>query len=205
MSLMRLLTSGKTLVDLKSPTSRYHMPGKNILPKFGSVKNPFATQSPAQSALAPKTPIATAPEPNVATPALMALKETQKLPIAPQKLKETKRLPFVASRNGVQKQTSSPAVIKKILHTLGVAFQKLNVLAWRTSRESPVKSAIPRFDKSGVQGELSLDNIKVVRNDLSEADVEIVPAKAATMQTNFNPALQSQPKTGMAVTESCLT
>lgn len=30
-----------------------------------------------------------------------------------------------------------------------------------------------------VQGELSLDGVKVVRNDLSDADLEIVPAKPA--------------------------
>ena len=43
MSLMQLLTNGKTLVDLKNSTSRYHMPGKNFLPKFGSAKNPFTS------------------------------------------------------------------------------------------------------------------------------------------------------------------
>jgi hypothetical protein len=32
--------------------------------------------------------------------------------------------------------------------------------------------------KGPVQGELSLDNIKVMRNDLSETDLEAVPMKA---------------------------
>jgi hypothetical protein len=45
-------------------------------------------------------------------------------------------------------------------------------------RSKAVKPAIPRFTKPPVQGELSLDKIKVVRNDLSDADLEVVPAKA---------------------------
>jgi len=39
------------------------------------------------------------------------------------------------------------------------------------------KPAIPRFPKLPVQGELSLDRVKVVRNDLSDADLEVVPAR----------------------------
>ncbi len=35
--------------------------------------------------------------------------------------------------------------------------------------------AIPRFGRSGVQGELSLDKVKVVRGDLAHADLEVVP------------------------------
>jgi hypothetical protein len=54
--------------------------------------------------------------------------------------------------------------------------QKLNPLDW-WNRPSNAKPAIPRFNKAPVQGELSLDNIKVVRNDLSDTDVEVVPAR----------------------------
>lgn len=57
--------------------------------------------------------------------------------------------------------------------------KKLNPLVWWDNRKpAPSRTAIPRFEKAPVQGELSLDNIKVVRNDLSDADVEIVPMKA---------------------------
>lgn len=38
----------------------------------------------------------------------------------------------------------------------------------------------PRSTRSWVQGELALGSIKVVRNDLSEADVELVPVKAGS-------------------------
>jgi hypothetical protein len=39
------------------------------------------------------------------------------------------------------------------------------------------KPAIPAFPEPAVQGELSLDRVKVMRNDLSDADLEVVPAK----------------------------
>jgi hypothetical protein len=176
------------------------MPGKNILPKFGTVKNPFATPAknqPAQVAaeITPKN------EPRETTNELVQMKETKRLPLLPEKMKETKRLPFVAARNGVQKQDVQPTIWKKILGGASVVIGKLNQLAWRSDRNPPVKSGIPRFDKPVVQGELSLDNIKVVRNDLSDADMEIVPAKTFTGQTNFKPALQSQVKSGLAVSQ----
>ncbi len=35
--------------------------------------------------------------------------------------------------------------------------------------------AIPRFGRTGEQGELSLDNVKVLRGDLTHADLEVIP------------------------------
>ena len=46
-------------------------------------------------------------------------------------------------------------------------------------RVKAAKPAIPRFTKPPVQGELSLDKIKVVRNDLSDADLEVVAGQSA--------------------------
>jgi hypothetical protein len=45
----------------------------------------------------------------------------------------------------------------------------------RAGRKS--KSAIPQFKPALVQAELRLDSVKVVRNDLSDSDLEIVAAK----------------------------
>jgi hypothetical protein len=47
-----------------------------------------------------------------------------------------------------------------------------------SQKPKPARSAIPRFNGVPVQGELSLDNIKVVRNDLSDADLEVVAKEA---------------------------
>jgi len=51
---------------------------------------------------------------------------------------------------------------------------KLNpVLIWRRSRPP-----VPQKAQRPLQAELSLDRVKVVHNDLSDADVEIVPIKS---------------------------
>ena len=51
-------------------------------------------------------------------------------------------------------------------------------------RKGARSASIPRFGKPAVQGELLLENIKVVRNDLSDADLEIVQPAAAPQQIN---------------------
>jgi hypothetical protein len=52
---------------------------------------------------------------------------------------------------------------------------KLNPISlWRGSAPAPASPPPP------VQSELSLDSVKVVHNDLSDADVEVVPIKSRT-------------------------
>jgi hypothetical protein len=41
-------------------------------------------------------------------------------------------------------------------------------------RRGPARSAVNTFRQSAMQTELSLDAVKVVRNDLSDADLEVV-------------------------------
>ena len=70
MSLLRLLTAGKTLIGLKRSESRYQLHGGQVLPMFGSKKNPFrATVFPDKPepvpALEESGPgVATAPQAN---------------------------------------------------------------------------------------------------------------------------------------------
>ncbi|HEY2082442.1 MAG TPA: hypothetical protein VGI88_06620, partial [Verrucomicrobiae bacterium] len=52
-----------------------------------------------------------------------------------------------------------------------------------------------------VQGELSLDNIKVMRNDLSETDVEIVPMKARRPNPTPAPIAMEASAAAMAIPE----
>ena len=49
---------------------------------------------------------------------------------------------------------------------------------WRSLFSFFVRSK-PRVRRPLVQGEMTLETLKVVRNDLSEADLEVVPAKLA--------------------------
>lgn len=63
--------------------------------------------------------------------------------------------------------------------------EKLNPISiWRDARlPTPEKARCPR------QAELSLDRVKVVHNDLSDADVEIVPIKSRTLPEVAEPIL----------------
>jgi hypothetical protein len=63
--------------------------------------------------------------------------------------------------------------------------KKLNPFSiWRGSRPpTSQKSQLP------LQAELSLDRVKVVHNDLSDADVEIVPIKSRTLPEEAEPIL----------------
>lgn len=63
--------------------------------------------------------------------------------------------------------------------------KKLNPLSiWRDARP-----ATPEKAQRPLQVELSLDRVKVVHNDLSDADVEIVPIKSRTLPGVAEPIL----------------
>lgn len=162
MSLGRLLTSGKSLVGLQNHECRYEMRPKNLLPKFGSDKNPFLTK--------PK------PQP-------VRVETVSKLPTVPRTLKppepevekpmEAKPLPAIKAVKSEASDSPKANVKTNMLIHLSRGLKKLNPLNWRRAR-AEIKSA---GAKAPVQTELSLDKIKVLRNDLTEADVEVVPVK----------------------------
>jgi len=163
MSLVRLLTTGKSLVGGEEATSRYRLPRQNWLPKFGSVKNPFAstvTADPARvSGQTPASDAAQTPAPSA------ALKKTQRLP--------RHQLPArVASDGGaVSRGAGSAKYAGKWLSALNPFSSKGGA---KSKPAAGARSALP------VQGELSLDKVKVVRNDLHDADLEVVPLRSAT-------------------------
>lgn len=212
MSLGKLLTAGKSLVGLHDSNSRYRLQ-KGALPKFESSKNPFAARPAAgEPAMEPGGELAL---PNMAPePPAVKMKRTQALPI----LAAEPKAPMQPARP-VQDETpveakpveavkaaepvKAPEAIKPPEVVDGWV-KKLNPLVWFSGRK-PVepKPGVPRSSgKRHVQGELSLDNIKVMRNDLSDTDVEVVPAKARAPKTPPSAAIQvSGSAAAMAVPE----
>ena len=188
MSLGKLLTTGKSLVGLSHSNSRYQLQ-KGALPKFESAKNPFAAKAPAERAeREPQLPKLSADEEVVAGP-----KKTQHLSTLGALIVD--REAAVAARQNVQ-----PAEAAKVSEPAKVAapvdswLKKINPMVWFGNRKpTEPKPVIPRFSKphAPVQGELSLDNIKVMRNDLSEADVEVVPAKQRAPKIAATPMSQA--------------
>lgn len=58
--------------------------------------------------------------------------------------------------------------------------------------KAPVRS---KGTRTPVQAELSLEKVKVVRNDLSETDLEIIPAKLAGLANVAGPVIQPLART----------
>jgi hypothetical protein len=115
--------------------------------------------------------------------------------VAAAQLKETRRLPVLAAKGATEKATPAglaPGVPRRISQWV----RKLNPFRWR-SHHRPAGTAVPPArHRSPVQGELSLDKIKVVRNDLTDADLEIVSAGEASKR---NPAPVAGAKPGVAL------
>ena len=186
MSLLRLLTAGKSLVGLNDYRSRY-VSREGALPKFGSKKNPFrATTRPDFGPPADaKRPISEGCIASTPTnDESLSGRETgaDSIDDCPAGVEGT-----AANTENHSSETLKPA------QKVGVASARMDtsfdwgkVLFWRRSK--PVRQAVPRFGKPMVQGELSLEGVRVVRNDLSDTDLEIVPAKPLAPFVTETPA-----------------
>ena len=186
MSLGKLLTTGKSLVGLHDTNARYQL-RKGALPKFESSKNPFASRPQTE----PSAPNAhgESPLPNLTAE------------VAAANLKETP--PVVNAPSATPAPVAEPVAVVKAPGVVDGWLKKLNPMVWWGNRKpAETKPAAPRFGKAPVQGELSLDNIKVMRNDLSEADVELVPMKTRRPNVPSVPSAPTQASAAaMAVPE----
>jgi hypothetical protein len=161
MSLLKLLTTGKSLVGLKDSESRYRMTNQRLLPKFGA-KNPFREADAGETVstvtsppMEEQLPASTSPAPEPATAgAPVAMQGSSLLRLGTAK---ARNLANAALQNRWASQLKS--------------------LISRPARKPAKVAVVPAVSKLPMQGELSLDRIKVVRNDLSDADLEIVSAK----------------------------
>ena len=172
MSLLRLLTTGKSLVGLSDTESRYRVTSQRLLPQFGPARNPFSSRAKAEPAQTEARPPGEhspsgAPEETHDTPGL-----SRKGGAALQSRPEGRTPPASSNAHSLSGmlRLRTTALLSRWRAKLSGLFDPAGGKA--------AKPAIPRFPKLPVQGELSLDRIKVVRNDLSDADLEVVPAKA---------------------------
>ena len=188
MSLLRLLTAGKSLIGVPSTTGRYKLSDPRSMPKFRSTVNPFKSKTANADAAAGANP---------ATPVVMPIEKAE----PPQESHASERPAEVAeivrttvdaaeqveppmAREEPSKATEMaaptpapvpiPAPVAKAASGWISKVSSLKNL-WSLKGRKPEQAARP------VQGELSLDNIKVVRNDLSETDLEVVPLKSSAL------------------------
>jgi len=161
MKLGTLLAAGKSLALGRRGESPYRADKQIYLPKFGSPKNPFASANQPGGATPPEE-AAAAP---VKTPITVVAAKTQKLPTfspAPQ---------AVNNRSAAVQKSAGP--VQKPGRSLKW-MSRLNPFA----SEPAFPATRGKNAKIAVQAELSLDAVKVLRNDLSDVDVEVVPLKS---------------------------
>jgi hypothetical protein len=155
MTLAKLLVAGNSIVNGGEEIS-YRANKHVYLPRFGAARNPF--QAPVRmeaGASRPAVVIMPASRMPVLSP-LQTPGETFVRASAPVAAK-TQKIPFCPPR---------PA------HTASWLDKWNPVAIWR-HRQTKAKNTQPP-----VQSELSLNGVKVVHNDLSDADVEVVPMKS---------------------------
>ncbi|HWX20020.1 MAG TPA: hypothetical protein VN578_08955 [Candidatus Binatia bacterium] len=221
MSLLRLLTAGKSLIGVNHSGSRYRDAGRGMLPKFATKKNPFRATAKAGTAAAGEVSVRLAHESQQSkrpftqtlstyegeresTPAPGALIGEREKPVERQKPKEKEstsasggqlRRPVrTVARSGAGWIRHCGAELKSWLLSALSVVSKSGFVRGRLS----VKPAAQRVPKPLVQCELSLERIKVVRNDLSDSDLEVVQAKplvvagpSEILRQNSTPALPS--------------
>jgi len=161
MKLGTLLAAGKSLALRHRGQSPYRTDKQIYLPKFGSPKNPFVSANQPGGAI-PSEEAAAAP---VKTPITVVAAKTQKLPTF---------FPAPRAANNLSGAIEKRAVpVQRPRQSLRW-MNRLNPFASGSS----FPSARAGNTKNPVQAELSLDAVKVLRNDLSDVDVEVVPLKS---------------------------
>jgi hypothetical protein len=189
MSLLRLLATGKSLVGMPDTNSRYRMRTRNLLPKFGSAKNPFAppppsleapggTASPSPAKLQTGSLFEPAP-PEAAKP--VAIKEPKTSPRRPAAIVA----PTKAEARPVT--SAAPAMPSAKPGRWAGWVKKLNPLSLLPPRRGDGGRGRP--SRKPVQTELTLEKVRVVRNDLNDTDLDIVPGRLMGLPSGASPIL----------------
>ena len=175
MKLGTLLAAGKSLALRRRGESPYRANKQFYLPQFGSPKNSFVSANQPGGAI-PPVDAAAAP---VKTPITVVAAKTQKLPTFS---------PAPRAANQRAAAMEKPAVPKPRRY-LGWMHK---LIPFGTPIAFPSRSA--KNAKTPVQAELSLDTVKVLRNDLSDVDVEVVPLKSRPASDAVGPGREPAKK-----------
>jgi len=178
MKLGTLLAAGKSLALRRRGENPYRANKQFYLPKFGSPKNPFASANLPGEAISPEE-AAAAP---VKTPITVVVAKTQKLPTFSPAPRAANHRPTPAKK---------PALPNQKPRRSSGWMSRLNPFA----SGSPFTGAKGGNAKIAVQAELSLDAVKVLRNDLSDVDIEVVPLKSRPADDVKAPGWEPEKKT----------
>ena len=168
MSLMRLLAATRSIVNVKDRLSPYEMRPQNLLPKFGHSESYARTAAVLEDEAAERES-GDAPE-------------TQEEPLHMKTLEGETQVATQAE------PTPAPVVAQPPVRA---AYPHGRWTFWKQAQpQAPLPSG-----SGAVQGELALDLVKVVRNDLNDADLEVV-SKPKPPKPPADPAPSQQKPAG---------
>ena len=181
MKLGKLLAAGKSIMSGRSDIS-YRSSKQIYLPKFGPAKNPFKPEAtPPEEEAADPIPVESAPV-EAGKPAA-ALSSAMASPVKPGPVRAANPGDnSIAANNNTADiaQTLPPLPGMRKKTGWMVKFNPASIFGG-TCKVSASPEANAETEKSTpAQAELSLDSVRVVHNDLSDADVEVVPIKSRT-------------------------
>jgi hypothetical protein len=152
MSLVQLLAVGRSIRSIKDQPSRYRMTQENLVPRFSSAKE--SVERPALET--PDQPVGRTGPPPI-----------QRL--MPQRKAK-------AERKSEKSAPGRPRPSRKLWVLLTKATRKAYSFGcWLLARSPFRRCAAEKVGPSVVQAELRLETVRVVRNDLQDADLEILP------------------------------
>ena len=186
MSLLRLLTAGRSLVGSQNPEIRYHLSRPGALPKFGGKKNPFRVTTKPEAA---HSAVPSDPSPVGESAAAAVSKAVVEGPVCSEAPRNSGE---ATAGTGTRAAMTAPfatalAPKAKASGALARCTGKLKSLLMMSRRE-PLEPASARASKAMVQAELSLEKVRVVRNDLSDSDLEVVAVKPRAAASAEEPA-----------------
>lgn len=166
MSLMQLLTVGRSLRSVKGGRSPFRPAEQGMLPKFASSRAPEVKLEAKE--IPQPSPVRSPFVPPSQKPAKSAKGTLLKKIFSPFKRNKT--------MNAVEAEPQSVSASAPTKPEQAFPFGRWTLFSNPFNRSSKTR---PKTDAGPVQTELSLDAVKPVRNDLSDSDLEVVPVKAA--------------------------
>lgn len=185
MSLLRLLTAGKSLIGIENPERRFRMSHPGAMPKFGN-RTSFRTEAPPVPVGATEDASSGASGVAAAVGVEGNLTGVSACGSGPAEHPESTE----SGPREFSARSDPGAGPKGIGAWVGNWGAKLSSLAPR-KRARPVNTPARR-NEAPLQGELSLDNIRVMRNDLSETDLEVVTGKRPEKATAAGDAAEAR-------------
>jgi hypothetical protein len=206
MKLGKLLAAGKS-VKSQGVALSYRSNKQVYLPKFGSEKNPFKSEA-APDAMATADAVADAPPaPKEGSKSATARADFGAAAVAEaHAFKAISPVPTPVPAAAPAPKVSKPAVAPKPASAPAVAAAPVSApkkssdwvykfnpasLFRSTVSKAAAKPFAAKMQKTATQTELSLDSVKVVHNDLSDVDVEVVPMKSRSGAPENQPAKKS--------------